>query len=97
MESGCLLTWQQRGGGGGGRSEEHTQLTAALEATGVTQQEGSRQLFLRRLMDLTRNRKKQEIGIADISTDTRALQRESNAAQERLKRSFTVVDHLIFR
>ena len=81
----------------GGRLEEQAQLTAAVEATAGTQQGGSRQLFLRRLMDLMKNRKKQEVVISDISADTRALQRESNVAQERLKRSFAVVDHLVFR
>ena len=86
-----------KGRGGCGRLEELAQLTAAVEATAVTQQGGSRQLFLRRLMDLMKNRKKQEIVIADICADTRALQRESNVAQERLKRSFAVVDHLVFR
>eukprot|EP00250_Pteridium_aquilinum_P020523 c24848_g1_i1 orf=596-2230(-) len=57
----------------------------------------SRSTYVRRITELIKNSKKQDIDISRIIGETRDLQRESNTNQGRLKRIHVLVDELVFR
>lgn len=53
--------------------------------------------YVHRITELVKNSQKQETDIAKIITDTRVLQRDSNATNDRLRRTYALVDELVFR
>lgn len=57
----------------------------------------SRNTYVRRITELIKNSKKQDNDITRIIGEIRDLQRESNANQGRLGRTYALVDELIFR
>lgn len=57
----------------------------------------SRRSYIERVKEITKNSRKQEADIEQILKDTRELQLESNSIQERLHRTYAVVDELVFR
>ena len=57
----------------------------------------SRSSYIKRITELIKNSKKQDIDISQIIEEIRGLQRESNANQGRLKRTYALVDELVFR
>lgn len=56
-----------------------------------------RSSYVHRITELVKNSQKQETDIAKIIADTRALQRDSNATNDRLRRTYALVDELVFR
>lgn len=56
-----------------------------------------RSSYVFRITELVKNSQKQETDIAKITTDTRDLQRDSNATNDRLRRTYALVDELVFR
>jgi predicted nuclease with TOPRIM domain len=56
-----------------------------------------RSSYVHRITELVKNSQKQETDIAKIITDTRALQRDGNATNDRLRRTYALVDELVFR
>lgn len=56
-----------------------------------------RSSYVHRITELVKNSQKQETDIAKIITDTRVLQRDSNATNDRLRRTYALVDELVFR
>ncbi|MCO5604440.1 hypothetical protein L7F22_058606 [Adiantum nelumboides] len=57
----------------------------------------SRSSYVSRITELIKNSKKQDADILRILDETRDLQRDSNANQGRLKRTYALVDELVFR
>ncbi|PQQ20314.1 coiled-coil domain-containing protein 22 isoform X2 [Prunus yedoensis var. nudiflora] len=57
----------------------------------------SRRSYVERVQEITKNSRKQEADIEQILKDTRELQLESNSIQERLHRTYAVVDEMVFR
>ncbi|KAH0997817.1 hypothetical protein GBA52_021681 [Prunus armeniaca] len=57
----------------------------------------SRRSYIERVKEITKNSRKQEADIEQILKDTRELQLESNSIQERLHRTYAVVDEMVFR
>ncbi|MCO5611767.1 hypothetical protein L7F22_066026 [Adiantum nelumboides] len=57
----------------------------------------TRSSYVSRITELIKNSKKQDAGILRILDETRDLQRDSNANQGRLKRTYALVDELVFR
>ncbi|MCO5604446.1 hypothetical protein L7F22_058612 [Adiantum nelumboides] len=57
----------------------------------------SRSSYVGRITELIKNSKKQDADILRILDETRDLQRDSNANQGRLKRTYALVDELVFR
>ncbi|XP_062074271.1 uncharacterized protein LOC133778388 isoform X2 [Humulus lupulus] len=57
----------------------------------------SRKSHIDRVKEITKNSKKQESDIEKILKDTRELQLESNSIQERLHRTYAIVDEIVFR
>lgn len=53
--------------------------------------------YVHRITELVKNSQKQETDIAKIITDTRVLQRDSNVTNDRLRRTYALVDELVFR
>eukprot|EP00897_Mesotaenium_endlicherianum_P006096 jgi/Mesen1/5514/ME000279S04721 len=78
------------------REEKEAELAAEL-AGRAPRGQPKRAAYVARIGEVIRNVKKQDAGIAAIAGDTRALQREANAAQERLRRVHALVDDVIFR
>ncbi|KAM5582696.1 hypothetical protein ABKV19_002900 [Rosa sericea] len=76
------------------REEELSQLTMDLEKQPKLE---SRRSYIARVKEITKNSRKQEADIEQILKDTRELQLESNSIQERLHRTYAVVDELVFR
>lgn len=76
------------------REEEQRRLLAEYEAAPKSV---NRAAFVKRIMEIIKNVKKQEVEIAKITADTRELQREINSAQEALSRAYALVDETIFR
>jgi hypothetical protein len=76
------------------REEDQRRLLAQYEAApkGL-----NRNAFVKRIMEIVRNVKKQEAEIARIAADTRTVQRDINAAQSALSRAYALVDEIIFR
>ncbi|KAG0585016.1 hypothetical protein KC19_3G250900 [Ceratodon purpureus] len=56
-----------------------------------------RSSYVHRITELVKNSLKQETDIAKIISDTRALQRDSNSTNDRLRRTYALVDELVFR
>lgn len=76
------------------REEQLASLTMELENA---LKGPSRNTYIRRIMELIKNSKKQDTDISRIIGEMRELQRESNANQGRLKRTHALVDELVFR
>ena len=76
------------------REEEHSKLSADLEKQPKLP---SRRSYIQRITEITKNSRKQDADIDRILKDTRELQLESNSVQERLHRTYAVVDETIFR
>lgn len=76
------------------REDEFSVLSMELEKQPKVASRGS---FILRIKEITKNSCKQEIDIERILRDTRELQLESNSIQERLNRTYAVVDETIFR
>ncbi|XP_047982336.1 coiled-coil domain-containing protein 22 [Salvia hispanica] len=56
-----------------------------------------RRSYIERVTEITRNSRKQDNDIQRILKDTRELQLESNTIQERLNRTYAVVNETVFR
>lgn len=76
------------------RDDELTKLLAELNKQPKT---ASRRSHIERIKEITKNSRKQDADIERILKDTRELQLESNSIQERLNRTYAVVDEMIFR
>jgi myosin heavy subunit len=76
------------------REEEQRRLLSEYEAAPKSV---NRAAFVKRIMEIIKNVKKQEVEIAKITADTREVQRDINAAQEALSRAYALVDETIFR
>ncbi|KAL2466896.1 hypothetical protein Adt_42747 [Abeliophyllum distichum] len=76
------------------REEELSKLSADLEKQPKL---ASRRSYIQRIEEITKNSRKQDIDIQRILKDTRDLQLESNTIQDRLNRTYAVVDETIFR
>eukprot|EP00268_Persea_americana_P001214 TRINITY_DN10366_c0_g2_i7.p1 TRINITY_DN10366_c0_g2~~TRINITY_DN10366_c0_g2_i7.p1 ORF type:complete len:535 (+),score=132.85 TRINITY_DN10366_c0_g2_i7:267-1871(+) len=75
------------------RGEEHSKLSAELENLPNI---ASRKSYIQRITEITKNSRKQDADIDRILQETRQLQIESNSIQDRLHRTYTVVDETIF-
>lgn len=58
---------------------------------------GRRRSYIERIKEITKNSRKQDIDIERILKETRELQLESNMIQERLHRTYAVVDETLLR
>ncbi|KAL7088141.1 hypothetical protein ACP275_13G110300 [Erythranthe tilingii] len=76
------------------REEEHTKLSSDLEKQPKV---APRKSYIERINEITKNSRKQDNDIQGILKDTRELQLESNTIQERLNRTYAIVDETIFR
>ncbi|KAL6975165.1 hypothetical protein U1Q18_023959 [Sarracenia purpurea var. burkii] len=76
------------------REEERSKLLADLENQPKL---ASRRSYIQRITEITKNSRKQDGDIERILKDTRELQLESNSIQERLHRTYAVVDDTVFR
>lgn len=56
----------------------------------------TRSSYTRRILEIVRSIDKQKQQITATLIDTRALQKDTNQLEEKLKRTFTVTDKLIF-
>ncbi|XP_015577023.1 coiled-coil domain-containing protein 22 homolog [Ricinus communis] len=76
------------------REDEHSKLSVDLK-----KQSGlpSRTSYIERIKEITKNSRKQDADIERILKETRELQLESNSIQDRLHRTYTVLDELVFR
>ncbi|XP_038903178.1 coiled-coil domain-containing protein 22 isoform X2 [Benincasa hispida] len=76
------------------REEENSNL-----ATDIKKQPKQlpRRSYINRVKEITKNSRKQDADIDRILKETRELQLESNNIQERLHRTYAVVDELVFR
>lgn len=76
------------------REEELSKLSSDLE---IQPKMAPRRSYIERVNEITKNSRKQDNDIQQILKDTRDLQLESNTIQERLNRTYAVVDETIFR
>ncbi|KAK3021536.1 hypothetical protein RJ639_046484 [Escallonia herrerae] len=76
------------------REEELSQLSTELEKQPKLP---SRSSYIERIKEITKNSRKQDVDIERIVKETRELQLESNSIQERLHRTYAVVDETVFR
>lgn len=76
------------------REEEEVALSLELENAPKV---ATRNTYIQRITELIKNSKKQDADIARIIHDTQQLQRESNATQDRLHRTYAIVDEIVFR
>ncbi|CAL0309737.1 unnamed protein product [Lupinus luteus] len=76
------------------REEEHSKLSTDLEKQ---QKVASRKSYTDRIKEITKNSRKQDADIERILKETREVQLESNSIQERLHRTYTVADEMVFR
>ncbi|XP_010251411.1 PREDICTED: coiled-coil domain-containing protein 22 isoform X2 [Nelumbo nucifera] len=76
------------------REEEHSRLSAELKDQPKV---ASRKSYIQRISEITKNSRKQDADIERILQETRELQIESNSIQDRLHRTYAVVDETIFR
>ncbi|RXI03949.1 hypothetical protein DVH24_038223 [Malus domestica] len=74
--------------------EELSKLSTDLEKQPKV---ASRKSYIEGVKEITKNSRKQEADIQQILKDTRELQLESNSIQERLHRTYAVVDEMVFR
>ncbi|XP_043693849.1 coiled-coil domain-containing protein 22 isoform X1 [Telopea speciosissima] len=76
------------------RKEDHSRLSAELEnQTKIA----SRKSYIQRITEITKNSRKQDADVERILQETRELQLESNSIQERLHRSYAVLEEMVFR
>ncbi|KAL8462167.1 hypothetical protein ACS0TY_033297 [Phlomoides rotata] len=76
------------------REEELSRLSSDLEKQTKM---APRRSYIERVNEITKNSRKQDNDIQQILKDTRELQLESNTIQERLNRTYAIVDETIFR
>ncbi|KAL4185772.1 hypothetical protein AMTRI_Chr10g7630 [Amborella trichopoda] len=76
------------------REAERLALSEKLEKRPKT---ASRASYIQRITELTKNSRKQDIDIERIVEETRQLHIENNSIQDRLNRTYTVVDETVFR
>lgn len=76
------------------REDELSKLSKDLERLPKV---ASRTSYIERIKEITKNSKKQDADIERILKETRELQLESNSIQERLNRTYAVVDEMVFR
>ncbi|KAL3821147.1 hypothetical protein ACJIZ3_007052 [Penstemon smallii] len=76
------------------REEEISKLSSDLEKQPKLP---SRRSYIERINEIAKNSRKQDTDIQQILKDTRELQLESNTIQERLNRTYAVVEETIFR
>ncbi|XWS11387.1 hypothetical protein CRYUN_Cryun38cG0079500 [Craigia yunnanensis] len=76
------------------REEEHSKLAADLKKQPKV---ASRRSYIERIKEITKNSGKLDTDIDRILRETRELQLESNSIQERLHRTYAVVDEIVFR
>ena len=76
------------------REEEHSKLSADLEKQPKLP---SRTSYVERIKETAKNSQKQDADIKRILKETRELQLESNSIQERLHRTYAVLDEIVFR
>ncbi|KAJ6751844.1 hypothetical protein OIU85_002277 [Salix viminalis] len=76
------------------REEEHSKLSADLEKQPKLP---SRTSYVERIKEIAKNSQKQDADIKRILKETRELQLESNSIQERLHRTYAVLDEIVFR
>uniref|UniRef100_A0A2P2JLC9 Coiled-coil domain-containing protein 22 homolog n=2 Tax=Rhizophora mucronata TaxID=61149 RepID=A0A2P2JLC9_RHIMU len=76
------------------REDEYSKLSTDLEKQ---QKLPPRASYVERIKEITKNSRKQDADIERIMKDTRELQLESNSIQERLHRTYAVLDEMVFR
>ncbi|TXG68014.1 hypothetical protein EZV62_009289 [Acer yangbiense] len=76
------------------RDNELAKLTADLKKQPKV---ASRRSNIERVKEITKNSRKQDADIERILRETREIQLESNSIQERLNRTYAVVDEMVFR
>lgn len=76
------------------REDEYSKLTADLEKQPKV---ASRRSYIERIKEITKNSRKVDADIERILKETREIQLESNSIQERLHRTYAVVDDMVFR
>ncbi|XVE50886.1 hypothetical protein DITRI_Ditri01bG0199400 [Diplodiscus trichospermus] len=76
------------------REGEHLKLAADLKKQPKV---ASRRSYIERIKEITKNSGKLDADIERILRETRELQLESNSFQERLHRTYAVVDEIVFR
>ncbi|XP_076882561.1 uncharacterized protein LOC143531058 [Bidens hawaiensis] len=76
------------------REKELSNLSAEVERLPKM---ATRRSYIERIKEITKNSRKQDIEIDRILKDTRDLQLESNMIQERLHRTYAVVDETLLR
>lgn len=76
------------------REDEHAKLLLELEKLPKI---SSRKSYIQRITEITKNSWKQDADIDRIIKETRELQLESNSVQERLHRTYAVVEETVFR
>ncbi|OMP06937.1 hypothetical protein COLO4_07734 [Corchorus olitorius] len=76
------------------REEEHLKLSADFKKQPIV---ASRRSYIQRIKEITKNSGKLDTDIERIMRETRELQLESNSIQERLHRTYAVVDEIVFR
>lgn len=74
--------------------EEYSRLSAELQQQ---PKQASRRSYIERIKEITKNSRKQDADVEKILRETRELQLESNNIQERLHRTYAVVDETVFR
>merc|ERR1712127_945175 len=57
----------------------------------------NRQVYVRRIMDIVKNLEKQKVDIARVLEDVRQLQKDINSLAQKSKRSFDVVDDVVYK
>lgn len=76
------------------REEELSKLSTEVEKLPKL---ATRRSYIERIKEITKNSRKQDIDIERILKETRELQMESNMIQERLHRTYAVVDETLLR
>ncbi|XP_023759563.1 uncharacterized protein LOC111907976 isoform X2 [Lactuca sativa] len=76
------------------REEEISKVSREVEKVAKL---ATRRSYIERIKEITKNSRKQEIDIERILKETRELQLESNIIQERLHRTYAVVDETLLR
>ncbi|XP_048131393.1 coiled-coil domain-containing protein 22 homolog isoform X5 [Rhodamnia argentea] len=74
--------------------EECSELSASLKKK---PEQESRTSYIHRIKEITKNSRKQHADVERILKETRELQLESNSVQERLHRTYAVLDETVFR
>ncbi|KAF8414286.1 hypothetical protein HHK36_002288 [Tetracentron sinense] len=76
------------------REDEHSKLSAELKNQPKI---APRKSYIQRISEIAKNSRKQDADIERILQETRELQIESNSIQDRLHRTYAVVDETVFR